>query len=125
MFVRTQLSKTMPAIRRSHVLVLMVALAACATLGLRRVVAAGSAADPLVGAGTEAGAEPGVEPGAEPAGLEELDREWLNVAGEADQDWPAGWDPAPRGCHWFGGYPTNPFAGVWQRIESGEITGAR
>lgn len=122
----------MPAIRRSHVLVLLVALAACATLGLRRVVAAGSAAVLSSEASSEPGAsacdalrpERAATEHAEALGLEADERAWLNVAGD-DENWPAGWDPAPRGCHWFGGYPTNPFAGVWQRIESGEITGAR
>ncbi|MCK6444786.1 MAG: hypothetical protein L6Q99_00180 [Planctomycetes bacterium] len=70
----------------------------------------------------------GIPPGVDPifgtacgTGLDNQDLYWLNV-----DDAPVGGNP-PAGCaapatgtycYWFGGYPANPFAGFWLRLEA-------
>lgn len=56
-------------------------------------------------------------------GLDNQDLEWINT-----DNTPAGGTPPATcgvglggalstGCYWYGGYPTNPFAGMWFRVE--------
>ncbi|MCK6444787.1 MAG: hypothetical protein L6Q99_00185 [Planctomycetes bacterium] len=52
-------------------------------------------------------------------GLDSQDLDWINT-----DNTPAGGVPPAgcvgalsTGCYWFGGYPTNPFAGYWFRVE--------
>ncbi|MBI5432359.1 MAG: hypothetical protein HZA52_05985 [Planctomycetes bacterium] len=54
-------------------------------------------------------------PGAE--GLAVAEYEWLNVDAAPQGSLGSTWDASRAGCHWFGGYPTNPFAAMWMRAD--------
>ncbi|MCC6409368.1 MAG: hypothetical protein IT453_19575 [Planctomycetes bacterium] len=55
-------------------------------------------------------------PGAE--GLAAAELEWLNLDAAPEGSLGSTWDAPRAGCHWFGGYPTNPFAAMWMRADA-------
>jgi hypothetical protein len=56
-------------------------------------------------------------------GLDNQDLEWINTDNVPAGGTPpatcstGGVGPLSTGCYWYGGYPTNPFAGMWFRVE--------
>lgn len=66
---------------------------------------------------------PGVDPVFGTAcghGLDNQDLFWLNIDDTPIGVPPTGCGSGPSGtyCYWFGGYPQNPFAGFWLRLEA-------